>query len=143
MKIVIISQWHKNHEKQTKARIYRSIHLSRVLRPIVILCKYWFFQQRPKKELMGSLSDASTYQVQRIAGCESFSILFCFSFVPYVRSLSFTISLIRSPVFLLSLSDFTSWQLAGHIWSVISKMSNKIMHWAHIRVPRSHKIKVA
>lgn len=100
-----------------------------------------------KRTIMDTLFVASTYWAQSVTGWRSFRTFFFFSAVPYTRSLFLTTSLARSvrfPIFSLSFFPILpSWQLVEHIWPVISKMSNKIMHRTSVRVPRSHEIKVA
>lgn len=132
---VLFSQ--KSSHADESSRIHRPIYLSWVLKD-----RSWFyanidFSDKGEKNLMGSLSDASTYRAQSVAGWRSFSILFSFfslSCIPYRHSPCLQLSRSLPPsVFPRTLSHF-SWQLVGHIWPVISKMSSKIMRWAHTRL---------
>lgn len=67
---------------------------------------------RKKKELMGSLSDASTYRAQSVAGCRSFSILNFFASPSSPTRAPFLLpspsrARVRFPVFSLRLYELT------------------------------------
>lgn len=92
---------------------------------------------------MGSLSDASTYRAQKRnwLPIHTFPYFFLlFSRTPTCAPFSHRLSHSFRSIFPFSLFGLANRQLARHIWPVISKMSNKMMH---TRVPRSHEIKVA
>lgn len=79
-----------------------------------------------KNYIMDTLFVASTYRAQSVTGWRSFRVCFFFLFHRPLHALPFSNHL--SPT-------LPSWQLVGHIWPVISKMSNKIMHRTSVTSP--------
>lgn len=110
------------------------IYLSRVLKSIVILCKYWFSWQKTKKAnglFIRCIYISSTKPNWLPITCRTFFAFFHRTPIraPFSYRLSHSLGLFSRFLF----SNLTNRQLAGHIWPVISKMSNKIMH----RAPRA------